>query len=98
MQLVSPVQANELLTAKMADIGYPDREVGTQPRVVREVVDEVEKGLGLGGSTVGKKVAGGRVEKTRDSVRGGGVKARGDRKGQQTYPHSHLNSFKERNV
>jgi hypothetical protein len=83
VQLVSPAQANALLTAKMAGIGLRDREIGTQPRVVREVVDEVKKGLGLGGSTVGKKVAGGRVEKTHDSVRGGGVKVRGNGKGQQ---------------
>jgi hypothetical protein len=81
VQLVSPAQANELLTARMADIGLRDPEVGTQPRVVREVVDEVKKGLGLGGSTVGKKVAAARVEKTQGTSRG--VKARGSEKGKR---------------
>jgi len=83
VQLVSPDQANALLTAKMADIGLRDREVGTQPRVVREVVDEVKKSLGLKGSAMGKKVAGARVEKTKTHGTVRGVNARGNGKGQQ---------------
>ncbi|KAM0701808.1 hypothetical protein Q7P35_010717 [Cladosporium inversicolor] len=43
--LVSAPRANELLTAKMAKIGFPSREIGTQPRVVWEVVSDVKKYL-----------------------------------------------------
>ena len=79
VQLVSPAQANALLTAKLAAIGHRDRDIGTQPRLIREVVDEVKKHLGLNGSTMGKK-AGARVEKTHGTSRG--VNARGSGKGQ----------------
>jgi hypothetical protein len=46
VQLVSAEQANELLTAKLAAEGFLDREIGTQPRVVREVVLDVKKVVG----------------------------------------------------
>jgi hypothetical protein len=72
--LVSPAQANELLTTKMARIGLPSRGIGTQPRIIWRVVEDVKKRLVLlDGSAIGTKVAEGRVEKTKTHgpVRGG---------------------------
>jgi hypothetical protein len=47
VNLVSAAQANELLTAKMAKVGFPDRSIGTQPHIIRDVVLDVRKRLGL---------------------------------------------------
>lgn len=83
--LVSPTQANELLTTKMARIGLPSRGIGTQPGIIWKVVEDVKKGLGLLDSSVtGMKVAGGRVEKTKTHghIRGG-ANARGNGKGER---------------
>jgi hypothetical protein len=85
VQLVSASQANELLTAKMARIGYANRNIGTQPRVIWKVVNDVKMRLGLlDGSVKGTKVVGGRVEKTKTHgpVRDG-VNARGSGKGER---------------
>ena len=42
VQLVTPSQANELLTNTMAAIGRPEREIGTQPRLLWLVVYEAK--------------------------------------------------------
>lgn len=42
VQLVSAPQANALLTAKMAAIGRPDRNIGTQPQLLWLVVYEAK--------------------------------------------------------
>ena len=81
VQLVSPARANELLTAKMAAMGHRDRDIGTQPRVIWEVVSDVKQRLRQEGSATGKKVAGARIEKTHGTSRG--VNARGNGKGQR---------------
>lgn len=47
--IVSASRANELLTAKMAKIGFPDRNIGTQPRVVWEVVSDMKGRIGQAG-------------------------------------------------
>jgi hypothetical protein len=85
VELVSPAQANELLTAKMARTGLQNRAIGTQPRIIWEVVEDVKKRLGLlKSSMTGSKVAGGRIEKTKTHgpVRGG-VNARGSGKSER---------------
>lgn len=81
VQLVSPTRANELLTAKMAAMGHRDRDIGTQPGVIWEVVSDVKQRLRQEESATGKKVAGARIEKTHGTSRG--VNARGNGKGQR---------------
>jgi hypothetical protein len=69
----------------MARIGYANRNIGTQPRVIWKVVNDVKMRLGLlDGSVKGTKVVGGRVEKTKTHgpVRDG-VNARGSGKGER---------------
>lgn len=77
--LVSPAEANELLTTKMARIGLPNRGIGTQPGIIWKVVEDTKKRVGLlDDSAMGTKVAGGRVEKTKThGPMRSGVSARG---------------------
>jgi len=79
VQLVPAAQTNELLTVKMAAEGFPDRDIGTQPKVIREVVLEVRKRVGPGDGGTGKKVTGSHVRKTNDTVRGAKVRGHGKR-------------------
>jgi hypothetical protein len=79
VQLVSAEQANELLTAKFAAEGYPDRAIGTQPRVVREVVLDVKRVVGRRDGGVGKFGHDDRVGGGVSGARGGGRGGRGGR-------------------
>jgi hypothetical protein len=67
------------LTTKIARIGRPNREIGTQPRIIWEVVEDVKKSLGLlDGNVKGqKRVSGPRVDKKTHGPMRGGVNARG---------------------
>jgi hypothetical protein len=81
VQLVSAEQANELLTAKLAAEGFLDREIGTQPRVVREVVLDVKKVVGRREGGVAKFGHDDRVGGGVPVARGGGRGGRGTPRG-----------------
>jgi hypothetical protein len=86
VRLVHVKQANELLTTKLAAVGFPDRDIGIQPHVVNSVVRHVKKRLGLVDGAVGKKAAVRRGGKAHKIVRGANARSgggKGQRNGRQ---------------
>lgn len=97
--LVSASQANSLLTAKMALIGQPHRNIGTQPVILWQVLNDVKQ-------RSGKKS---RIGKKHSAARGANAKERGPRGGKSgkigfvwssrlTHPHCPLRTHLQNGI